>query len=92
MLLSDVSTCLPSSNPDKVSSTVTPPLPWPPATAFWWQHTERSEFLAVALATGGIDPETKVTAVGEGRDGGAKSTVLGGHTGTTSPDNRVTFL
>ena len=60
-------------------------------TAFWWQRTKRSEFLAVALATGGVDPEAEVNAISEGRDGVAKSAVLGGHAGTTSPDNRVAF-
>lgn len=65
--------------------------PWPLVTAFWWRRTKRSEFLAVALAAGGVDPEAKVNTVGEGRDRAAKFAVLGGHAGTTSPDNRVTF-
>lgn len=58
-------------------------------TAFWWQRTERRGLLAVALATGGVDPEAKTNAVGQGKDGVVRCAVLGGHTGTISPGNRV---
>lgn len=60
-------------------------------TAFWWQRTWGRGLLAAALAAGGVDPEAKTDAVGQGGDGVVKVAVLGGHTGTISPGDRVTF-
>ena len=58
-------------------------------TTFWWQRTERTGLLAVALATGGVDPEAKTDAVGQGRDGVVRHAILGGHAGAVSPSDRV---
>lgn len=60
-------------------------------TTFWWQRTRKSGFRAAALAAGGVDPEAKADAVGQGRDGVVNFAVLGGHAGTISPGDRVAF-
>lgn len=60
-------------------------------TAFWWQHTEKSGLLAVAVATGGVDPEAKAVAVGQGGDEAVRLAVLGGHAGAVPPGYGVAF-
>lgn len=55
------------------------------------QRRRKRGLRAAALAAGGVDPEAKADAVGQGRDGVVKFAVLGGHAGTISPGDRVTF-